>query len=217
MPEIHPQRIGWDRFIGLLIMLILHVIVLYSLWSYRLIPAPTEAVTLFVNFITPPAPPKLEEPPKPVPPREVKISPPRPIEQPRQLVVEAPVTLPSEPVALPPPPPPPPAEPVVEAPPSAGPVMLSNELSVSCPERSPPIYPLYSQRIGEQGHVVLRVELDEQGRVSAAHVVTSSGSTRLDEAAMSAVVKWRCTPAQRDGVTVRAVALQPFNFILKGR
>jgi protein TonB len=62
----------------------------------------------------------------------------------------------------------------------------------------------------------LRVELDELGKVSAAWVATSSGFARLDEAALAAVRAWRCTPAQRDGQPVRAVALQPFNFILQG-
>jgi protein TonB len=27
---------------------------------------------------------------------------------------------------------------------------------------------------------------------------------------------WRCTPAQRDGRSMRAVALQPFKFVLQG-
>jgi protein TonB len=30
------------------------------------------------------------------------------------------------------------------------------------------------------------------------------------------VKTWRCRPAKRDGQPVRAVALQPFNFILEG-
>jgi protein TonB len=63
--------------------------------------------------------------------------------------------------------------------------------------------------------VVLRVELDEQGRISNAEVATSSGSPRLDEAALNAVKEWRCTAARRDGVPARAVALQPFNFKLR--
>jgi len=63
--------------------------------------------------------------------------------------------------------------------------------------------------------VVLRVELDEQGAVSSARVATPSGFARLDEAALAAVRRWRCTPAQRDGRPVRAVAMQPFKFELR--
>ena len=90
------------------------------------------------------------------------------------------------------------------------------ELAVACPERTPPRYPALSRRLGEEGIVVLRVELDETGRVAAAQVASSSGYARLDEAALAAVRTWRCTPAQRDGQPVRAVAMQPFKFILQG-
>lgn len=214
-----------DRMVGLAFAVALHAALLYGLWSYRMLPTPDEAATLFVNLISPPKPePKVEERPKPPPPREVKLEKPRPVEkpQPQQLVVEAPVTAPSEPVAPPPPPqlePQPPIE--APAPPApakpTGPVTLSNELSVSCPERGAPSYPAAAKRMGEQGRVVLRVELDESGRVSTASVATSSGSMRLDEASLAAVRQWHCNPARRDGEPVRAVALQPFDFILEGR
>jgi len=97
-----------------------------------------------------------------------------------------------------------------------GPVTFGGELAVACPERTPPRYPLLSRRMGEEGTVILRVKLNEQGKVSTARVATSSGFARLDEAALEAVRTWRCTPAQRDGQPVHAVALQPFKFILQG-
>ena len=112
---------------------------------------------------------------------------------------------PPEPPALPPAPPQP-----------AGPVTLASELALTCPERMPPAYPPLARRLGETGKVVLRVELDETGRVSAAQVLTSSGSNRLDAAALAAVRTWRCQPAQRDGQAVRSVAMQPFKFTLEG-
>ena len=219
------SRLTPDRMAGLAFAVALHAAALYGLWSYRLIPTPNEAATMFVNLINPPKPEVKPEPPKPQP-REVRLEKPKPIEKPRpepqQLVVEAPVTAPSEPVA---PPPPPKLEPLppIEAPPApapakpAGPVTLSNELSVSCPERTPPSYPAAAKRMGEQGRVILRVDLDETGRVTAAKVATSSGSARLDEASLAAVRQWHCNPARRDGEAVRAVAMQPFDFILEGR
>ena len=97
------------------------------------------------------------------------------------------------------------------------PVQLSGDLSVSCPERTPPSYPKQSLRLGEQGKTVLRVELNESGRVEQVAVQSSSGFPHLDEAAMTAVRGWHCTPAKRNGTAVRSVALQPFNFTLKGR
>lgn len=98
----------------------------------------------------------------------------------------------------------------------AGPVTLSSELSVSCPDLASPAYPALSRRLGEEGKLVLRVELDETGRISKATVVESSGYSRLDNAALSAVKTWRCRPATRDGRAVPAIALQPFNFVIEG-
>lgn len=207
-------RIEGEKLVGLLFVLVLHGAALYGLWSYRIIPAPDEVITLMVNLINPPPSeqPKSPQPELPKPPR------PRPIEPPEHLhlAVEAPVVLPDEPVVFVPPP-----TPVVVVPPSPPlppqPVMLSNELSVSCPERSPPDYPMFAKRMNEQGKVVLRVELGEDGRVANATVRTSSGYQRLDEAALSAVKTWRCKPTMQNGAAVRAVALQPFSFILEGR
>ncbi len=208
------MRITPERLAGLLFVIALHTAALWGLWQHRLLPSPVDVATLFVNFIAPPVPEKKEEPKRPPPPK------PKPIEkpQPRQIVAETPVVAPTDYVAPPPPPVPAPA-PVIEAPPMplpAGPVAMSSELSVACPERSAPAYPAQSRRFGETGVVLLRVELDESGRVAAAHVRSSSGHARLDEAALGAVKTWRCTPALRDGQPVRAIALQPFKFILQG-
>jgi len=205
-----------ERLVGLVIVIALHAAALWGLWQHRLLPTPREAMTLFVNFIAPPLPERKEEatpPPKPKPKS-------RPIEkpEPRQMIAETPVVAPTDYIAPPPPPQPAPA-PVTEVPPRplpVGPVALSSELSVACPVRTPPLYPLNSRRLGEEGSVVLHVELDEQGNISAARISASSGSARLDEAALAAVKTWRCTPATHNGQPVRATALQPFKFVLRG-
>lgn len=196
----------------------IHGGLLYFLFKQKLIPPPEQLATLMVNFI-PSTKPKEEPKPEPLPPPPK----PKPEKKPqsRQLVAETPVVSESEPVAPPPPlEPEPEPEPVVETPPApqmpAGPVTLSSELSVACPQLSAPAYPALSKRLGEEGKLVLRVELDEKGYVSVAHVVNSSGFKRLDEAAMTAVKTWRCTPPIRNGQPARAVALQPFNFVLQG-
>lgn len=109
--------------------------------------------------------------------------------------------------------PPAPRAPAAEA---EGPVALASDLAVVCAARTPPSYPAISRRLGESGRVVLRVELDAAGRVSNAQLTRSSGYTRLDTAAVEAVMKWRCQPAQRNGQPVRSVAVQPFDFTLEG-
>ena len=196
---------------GLLVVLVLHGIAIYGLWSYRFIPAPDEAITLMVNLINSPSPeqPKVTRPKPKMPPK------PKPVElpKPRQLVAEKPVVLQDEPqiTALAP-------EPIIETPPlPPQPVQLANELSVSCPERIPPKYPLISKRRNEQGRVVLQIVLDEEGRVELVEIKSPSGFTRLDTAAVNAVKKWRCKPAMQNNVAVPAIALQPFVFILEGR
>ncbi len=211
---------------GLVFVVVIHAGLLYFLFKQQLIPPPEQLATLMVNFIPSPQPKEEAKPETPPPPPKPK---PKPVKkpQPQQLVAKAPPLSESEPVA--PPPPPEPAleaepeaepEPVVEAAPApqmpAGPVSLSSELSVACPHLNAPTYPALSKRLGEEGKLVLRVELDEKGYVDVAHIVNSSGFKRLDEAAMAAVKTWRCTPTVRNGQPVRAVALQPFNFVLQG-
>ncbi len=218
-----------EKLVGLVLVAAIHVALLYAAVSYKLIPPPQETLTLMVNLIKPPPPPKEEppppEPPKPPPPKEVKlIKKQKPIELPKPapvLVAEAPVVAPTEPVAPPPPPEPiketPPPEPVVEAPPPkpAAPVQLTGDM-LQCSVKTEPKFPPASQRMGEQGSVKLRLELDETGHITSAKVIESSGHTRLDNAGLATVKNWRCQAATRDGQPVRAVALQTFDFILEG-
>ena len=174
--------------------------------------------------------PKLKLEPKPIPKPKPKPKPkpePKPLPkiklvekpQPQQLIPEEPLVSEEEVIT----PQPPPVEMVetsvsAAAPVSAptAPVTLLTELSVTCPELSPPSYPSLSRRLGEEGKLVLRVELDKNGHVSTASVIESSSYKRLDEAALAVVKTWRCNPALRNGQPVRAVALQPFNFVLQG-
>lgn len=220
------DRIGLDKLAGLFLVIALHGALLYAAMSYKLIPPPQEAVTLFVNLINPP--PKKEEPPppeppKPPPPKKVTLVKEKPILRPEPvpvLVAETPVTQVTDHVA-----PAPPSEPVIEAPPAlepvteapvkpTGAVMLSSELSLACPQRTPPNYPAASRRTGEHGRVVLRVELDETGQITTVKIKESSGHKRLDEAGLVAVKTWQCDAAMRNGKAVRAIAMQPFDFIL---
>jgi protein TonB len=100
---------------------------------------------------------------------------------------------------------------------ASAPVSLTDELAVFCPQRAPPVYPRESRHLREEGEVTLRVELDESGHVSAAIVLKSSGSLRLDTAARTAVLTWRCNAVMHDGQPVRAVAIQSLDFNLRPR
>jgi protein TonB len=77
-----------------------------------------------------------------------------------------------------------------------------------------PNYPAASRRLNEQGRLVVRVELDETGRIAAVRIAESSGHKRLDDAGLEAVKNWHCNAATRNGVAVRGIAMQPFDFIL---
>ena len=67
-----------------------------------------------------------------------------------------------------------------------------------------PDYPIQARRLGEQGVVVLRVLITPDGRASEVQLAQTSGSTRLDRAAIDAVREWRFMPALRGGRPVSA-------------
>ena len=78
-----------------------------------------------------------------------------------------------------------------------------------------PVYPRESLRRREQGTVVVEVDVDADGSVSAVRVVDDCGFPRLAEAALAAVRKHAFRPATEGG---RAVACRwriPFRFRLR--
>jgi protein TonB len=158
----------------------------------------------------------VEQPPEPPPPEPVKPKPVEPPPEPQQIVSKAPVI---EPVEFTAPPPPEPIlvemepAPVITAEPVVNQISLP-ELAVACPHRSPPVYPAWSKRMREQGEVLLQVHLDASGKVVRTEINRTSGSPRLDEAAIQAVQRWRCQPATVDGRPVAAIALQSINFVI---
>lgn len=68
-----------------------------------------------------------------------------------------------------------------------------------------PEYPPTSKRLGEQGRVLVRVLILENGSAAEVQVVQSSGFPRLDAAAVEHVQRdWRFVPAQLDGQAIAA-------------
>jgi protein TonB len=68
---------------------------------------------------------------------------------------------------------------------------------------------------GEQGVVLLSILVNEQGGVSEVRVITSSGSSSLDEAATSAVKAWRFHPGRRGAQAVASWVQVPIRFRLE--
>ncbi|MCX8004868.1 MAG: TonB family protein [Burkholderiaceae bacterium] len=95
--------------------------------------------------------------------------------------------------------------------PAAPPVVIEH---VAYAHFVPPQYPAVSRRLGEQGLVVLRVLIDEEGRPVAVDVHQSSGFARLDQAAAEAIRRARFRPHREGDRPRAAIALVPVRFEL---
>jgi TonB family protein len=75
-------------------------------------------------------------------------------------------------------------------------------------------YPQNAQRLGEEGTAVVRVCISAHGRVTAAHIRTSSGSTSLDSAALryARATSGHWVPAERAGRPIADCASLPVRF-----
>jgi protein TonB len=79
-----------------------------------------------------------------------------------------------------------------------------------------PEYPRIARRLGEHGRVTLQVFVSPVGLAEKVEVSTSSGYSRLDEAARDAVRNWQFVPARRGEQAVGAWVLVPITFVLEG-
>ncbi len=143
----------------------------------------------------PPPPPDLAKPPPPfVPPPELNIA----SDAPTNAIAAV------QPNVATPPAPPPPAAPA------------PTQLSAVTRTHTLPPYPDLSIRMQEQGNVTLRVTIDESGNCTDAVVTTSSGSQRLDQAAINWVKsKWKWNPPTQNGKPTSAQTLVQVQFNLK--
>jgi TonB family protein len=76
-------------------------------------------------------------------------------------------------------------------------------------------YPLLARRRGQEGTVLLFVEVGANGRAIRVSLKTSSGFAALDEAARAAVASWRFEPARVDGRPSAAKIEVPVRFSLR--
>lgn len=204
-----PQRAA-----ALLGVLALHVGAVVALAQYQPArEAMSQLRTVMVSLITPP---KLEPPqdlpkPKPVvkqPIRKIEPPPPPPI---LAITEHTPVlarfeTPPAPEAKLAPPPVPVAAAPAPVIPPNFNADYLNNPA---------PSYPALSRRMGEEGRVVLRVFVNQQGLPTQVELRTSSGFSRLDSVALETVRQWKFMPARRGEQPIGAWVLVPISFNLR--
>ncbi len=211
------------RLAGFGIAVAAHVILIGLLFIYTPAREVLKSMTpLMVQLIKPELPepptpkpePRVDKLPKPLPVRKVQLrtEPESPLlaaqgraaEVPAAAVFPEPKPTPPEIRAAPPAPATPPA-PIVPPNFSAG--YLDNPA---------PAYPPLARRMGEEGRVMLRVYVEASGLPSKVEIRTSSGSERLDQAAMEAVKRWKFVPAKQGDTAVPAYVVVPISFSLGG-
>lgn len=219
--------------IGALVALLGHAIIFYVILTKVDSPELVQktATPITVSIIAPPAPEPSPEPeivPIIKPEKSAKktvIKPKKvvkkivPVEDATQPLIEAttePVleSLPEEEMAVP----------VVEQKAAPEPVKATKveeiieqpKFGVAYLNNPAPNYPRLSRRIGEEGRVLLKVLVSEQGAAKAVEIDKSSGFARLDQSAVDAVKRWKFVPARKGTQALSAYVLVPINFSLDG-
>jgi protein TonB len=82
-------------------------------------------------------------------------------------------------------------------------------------QNTSPAYPRKARRLGYEGTVMLKVLINENGRVDDLTVLKSSGHPVLDRAALSAVRKWLFEPGTEGGIKKKMWVKIPIRFDLK--
>ena len=190
------------------IVIVLHALLLWAISSglahkfVKIVKGPVEAVLLEETKpdIPPPPPPhphKHLPPPPPayVPPVEVQVNTPPP--------VNAIAAVSNKPQAEAPPSP----LPVVSNAPPAPPAPIARTAAViSASSCEKPDYPSASRRLEEEGTVTLKFLVGMDGKVKESAVEKSSGYKRLDEAARQGLSKCQFKPGTENGHPVEGWA-----------
>jgi protein TonB len=114
-------------------------------------------------------------------------------------------------------PPAPAAAPVAAAPvaPAAPPAVQLPSSDANYLQNPKPPYPPISRRLNEQGRTVVRVLIGVDGLPQRSEILTSSGFDRLDQAAMTTVMRWRYVPGKRGGTPEAMWFNVPINWVLE--
>lgn len=198
----------------LVAVIALHVAALGALLHYqpRVSAAAADVMSVSLIAAPPPAPvvQPAPEPPKPrvrSKPIQKTITPPPPQGLPSETAITAPPELPAPPVEV--------AIAPVATPEPPAPIVLPR-FDADYLRNPPPAYPAQSRRAGEQGKVLLRVMVRADGTAQFVELRQSSGSQRLDEAALDAVRQWRFVPARQGNIPISAAVIVPIVFSLEG-
>lgn len=95
------------------------------------------------------------------------------------------------------------------------PIILPN-LNADYLKNPAPIYPALSRQNGEQGKVLVRVFVNENGKAEKVTLKKSSGYEQLDDSALETVKNWQFVPAHRGAEAVSAWVVIPISFSLEG-
>jgi len=189
------QRLTTARMVSIGFVALLHVLFVYALitgLAQRFVKALPHEITAQV---LPQPQQKVETPP----PQAVNLQQPSmPTVQPPLVQVQTPQAPRSiTTVVSPTPTPPAPTPPAVVQPPAPTPAS-----GIVSTHTTPP-YPEEARRLGQQGKVVLKMDITAAGTVADASIVDSSGSQALDQAAVDWVTKhWKYKPATQNGQPV---------------
>lgn len=208
LPQRRPAAWNWPRVGALSGTLSLHVaaavLLLVPPAAMTLLPPPSRD-PIIVHVIEPPA--KIEIPPLPQPTRIVHPA----TREPNVRPLVAPPTPPSVHAVLPKPLAAPPAPIGIE---STMPVDVAPQ-ALAYLTRSRIAYPREAAQRRQQGTVVLHVLVDAAGQPRTIEIEKSSGFRSLDEAARSAVARWKFQPGTREGVAKALWARVPIAFRLE--
>jgi protein TonB len=212
-------------------VVVIHAVLLGVAMTMRQepLPSPIEAKSITAQLIseTPqpaPQPVAIETPPHPKPiPKPVPKPQPKPKDKPKVEPKPTPMPVTEAPshIAAPAPDPTPPA-PAQAAPPPAAPAIGKPTMDLAAPKNvahlscniAQPDYPAMSRRRGETGTSVVQITVGVSGKIEKVELRKSSGSSRLDDAALQAARDSACSPYKENGVAIIATAVQPFVFSL---
>lgn len=94
---------------------------------------------------------------------------------------------------------------------------LSGDVSREAIYRLKPHYPLASKKLREQGLVLVRLCVNQQGIVDEVGIYKSSGFPSLDHSALKALAQWRFTPVAFNSISLSLQCFQtPVQFTLEG-
>ena len=166
-----------------------------------------------------PSLPSPAERPKPKEERAPEVKPEKPL-PPDPQAYKFPEPVPEPPQLSPPSQPSPPSHPSQPSQPSQpSPPSQLTQARIDAPPKAVrairPDYPRGARQRGEEGNVVVEVEIGADGRCADARVVESSGFMELDAAALKAVKAAKFAPAQSSGRPVATVARLKLSFCLK--